>query len=146
MLDSIDGKDTLKVSKDVACGVVISIPDYPYSRLTKKECSGYPLFGLTDDDLVGNIHASEVQMGEAPTMVDGEVKLKEKMFVTAGDYVCTVTGTGKTVEDAKCDTYDRIKKKIDIPNSIMYRTDIGCRLEKQLPELRSNGYCKDLKY
>jgi len=32
MLDLLDGKDTLKVSKDIACGVVVSIPDYPYSR------------------------------------------------------------------------------------------------------------------
>ena len=42
--------------------------------------------------------------------------------------------------------YKTIKNKIEIPNSIMYRTDIGCRLEKQLPELHSYGYCPDLEW
>lgn len=146
MLDLIEGKDTLKVSDDIACGVVISIPDYPYSRLTKKECSGYPLFGLTEKDMVSNIHASEVQWGKAPAMEGDKVKLNVPMYVTAGDYVCTVTGTNSTVSGAQEDCYGTIKKKIDIPNSIAYRTDIGCRLEEQLPILKSLGYCKDVKY
>ena len=89
---------------------------------------------------------SEAQWGKAPVMKEGEVKLNEPMFVTAGDYVCTVTGTDSTVDGARSDCYDRIKSKIDIPNSIMYRTDIGKRLEGQLKELHSLGYCKDLKY
>ena len=79
-------------------------------------------------------------------MVDGEVKLNQECLVTAGDYVCTVTGTGHKISEAREDCYDRIKSKIEIPNSIMYRTDIGCRLEDQLPELRINGYCTDLRY
>ena len=141
MLDLIDGKDTLKVSEDVACGVVISMPDYPYGRITKKENSGYPLFGITEKDLVTNIHASEVQCGKAPDMDGDKVKLNVPMYVTAGEFVCTVTGTGSTVEEARCDCYKTIKKKINIPNSIMYRTDIGCRLEEQLPELKALGYC-----
>jgi phosphoribosylamine--glycine ligase len=146
MLDLINGKDTLKVSKDVACGVVISMPDYPYSRLTKKECSGYPLFNLTLEDAVDNVHLSEVQWGKAPSMCEGEVRLNTPMLVTAGDYVATVTGTGKTVKEASEQAYKTIKKKIEIPNSIMYRTDIGHRLEKQLPELHENEYCPDLEY
>ena len=122
------------------------MPDYPYSRLTKKECSGYPLFGIEEEDLIENIHASEIQKGKAPMMVDGEVKLNQEQYVTAGDYICTVSGTGKTVKEATDATYKRIKRKIDIPNSTMWRTDIGNRLEKQLPELHSMGYCKDIKY
>ena len=146
MLDLLDGKDTQKVSHSVACGVVISIPDYPYSRLTKKECSGYPLWGLTEEDVVKNIHLSEVQCGKAPMMVDGEVKLNQEMYVTAGDYVCTVTGTGATVDIARERCYKTIKSKIEIPNSIMYRTDIGKRLCDQLPDLHDLGYCEDLDY
>lgn len=146
MLDLLQGKDTLKVSKDIACGVVISIPDYPYSNLTKKECSGYPLFGLTKEDAVENFHLSEVQWGKAPSMDGDKVKLDTPMFVTAGDYIMTVTGTGDTVEKAKERCYKRIKDKVEIPNSIMYRTDIGCRLEKQLPILHKNGYSKDMDY
>jgi len=146
MLDMLDGKDSFRPSKDIACGVVVSMPDYPYSRLTKKECSGYPLFGIEEEDLIENIHASEIQKGKAPMMVDGEVKLNQEQYVTAGDYICTVSGTGKTVKEATDATYKRIKRKIDIPNSTMWRTDIGNRLEKQLPELHSMGYCKDIKY
>ena len=44
------------------------------------------------------------------------------------------------------DDDDTIKKKIEIPNSIMYRTDIGCRLEDQLSELHELGYCLDMEY
>jgi phosphoribosylamine--glycine ligase len=145
MLDLIDGKDSLKVSSDIACGVVISMPDYPYSRLTKKECSGYPLFGLTKEDTVSNVHLSEVKWGSGPAMVDGKIKDIEQ-YVTAGDYICTVTGRGPTVQDASDRAYKNIKSKIEIPNSIMYRTDIGKRLEAQLPKLNAMGYCKDMAY
>lgn len=146
MKDLLDGKDSLRVSSSIACGVVISIPDYPYSRLTKKECSGYPLFGTTEQDLIKNIHASEIQWGKAPEMNGDKIKMNVPMYVTAGDYVCTVSGTGDTVFDAAASAYRNIKKHIEIPNSIMYRTDIGYRLEKQLPDLHSVGYCKDVKY
>lgn len=148
MLDLLNGKDSLRVSKNIACGVVVSIPDYPYSRLTKKECSGYPMFGLEYEDTVkdGCVHLSEVQWGKAPAMVGDKVKDDVPMFVTAGDYVCTVTGTGKTVEDARKESYGNIKKYIEIPNSTMWRTDIGKRLEKHLPELQKHGYCMDMVY
>ena len=134
MVDSLDGIDSLKVSKEIAIGVVISMPPYPVPYLSKKECSGYPLFNLTMDDALDCVHLSEVQKGA------------EEEFDTAGDYVCTVSGTGKTVSDAKCDAYKNIKSKIEIPNSIGYRTDIGCRLEEQLPELHKFGYVLDLNY
>ena len=146
MLDLIDGKDTLQVRTDIACGVVISIPDYPYSRLTKKECSGYPLFGLDEKDALGNVHLSEVQMGKAPAMVDGKVKMGVPMYVTAGDYVCIVSGLGKTVSESRDNCYDVIKNKIEIPNSIAYRTDIGCKLEHDVPELKKHGFATGVKY
>lgn len=146
MLDLLQGKDTLKVSTDIACGVVISIPDYPYSRLTKKECSGYPIWGITEKEAVGNFHLSEVQWGKAPMMDGDKVKMDVPMYVTAGDYVMTVTGTGKCVEDAQEACYKTIKNKVQIPNSIMYRTDIGKRLEKQLPDLHKHGFSKDMEY
>ena len=146
MLDSLNGTDTLKVSSQVAVGVVIAIPDYPYGQVTKKENSGYPVWGVTEEDAIKNIHFSDVQMGKGPCMVNGEVKLNVPLYVTAGDYVCTVSGVGATVEHARDRAYKTIKNKIEIPNSIMYRTDIGCRLEKQLQELHSYGYCPDLEW
>ena len=146
MVDLIDGKDTLKTSKDIACGVVISIPEYPYDNVPKKENSGYPLFGIKEEDLVKNVHASEVQWGKAPDMDGDQVKMNVPMYVTAGEYICTVTGTGKTVEKARDACYKLVKDKINVPNSIMYRTDIGCKLEKELPDLHKLGYCKDVDY
>ena len=79
-------------------------------------------------------------------MEGGEVKLNVPMYVTSGSYVATVSGVGCTVEDASDKAYKTIKKKIDIPNSVMYRTDIGERLEEQLDELHKMGYCLDLLY
>ncbi len=146
MLDLIDGKDTLRVSHEIACGVVISIPDYPYDKLTKKECSGYPLFGLTEREALDCVHLAEVQWGSAPSMDGDKIKLNTPMYVTAGNYICTVTGLGNDVDTAKDKAYKNIDKYIEIPNSIMYRTDIGERLEKQLPELHSLGYCTDMEY
>ena len=58
----------------------------------------------------------------------------------------TVSGVGKTVDDAKCKAYDTFKKKIHMINSPMVRDDISEKLEKMLPELQKNGYCKDVKY
>lgn len=146
MADLLEGKDTLKVSKDMACGVVISIPDYPYSHVTKKENSGYPLWGITPDDACDMIHLSEVQWGKAPAMDGEKLKMDVPMYVTAGDYVCIVSGTGKTVKDAHDECYKNIKKKIEIPNSIMYRTDIGLKLEKQIPKLQKFGYAEGAEF
>ena len=143
MLDSLDGRDTLKVKEDIACGIVVSQPDYPYSNVKKKENTGYPIFDLTMEDATKNIHLSEVKMGFSPGK-DG--KNTEPCLVTAGSYVLTVSGVGKTVDDAKCKAYDTFKKKIHMINSPMVRDDIGEKLEKMLPELQKNGYCKDVKY
>ena len=146
MLDLLDGKDTLHVTDKIACGVVITMPPYPHDKGTPQdEHCGYPMFDLTMEDVTKNIHLAAVMCGSAPAMVNDKVKLKHEQFVTAGNYVCIVTGVGETVEDARCDCYGRIKKKINIPNSIGYRVDIGCRLEEQLPELRKMKYT-DKKY
>ncbi len=146
MYDLLEGRDTLSVKEGVACGVVISMPDYPYGKKKQDELSGYPLFGVTEEDAVKNIHLSEVKLGKAPAMVNGKVKLDVPLYVTAGSYIMTVSGVGDTVEEARTKTYNTIKKKVEIPNSIMYRTDIGCRLEKQLDELHDMGYSEGVEW
>lgn len=140
MVDLIEGRDTLKVSSKVACGVVISMPDYPYSKLTKAECSGYPLFGIKEED--EDIRLNEVKMGVAPNDTGHD----EPCLVTTGPYICVVNGVAETVSEASEKAYKIIKKKIEIPNSIGYRSDIGNRLKIQLPILQSLGYCEDLDY
>lgn len=137
MLDSIQGRDTFEPCLDIAVGVVVAIPHFPYSHLTKKEVSGYPVWGITDRNRY-NIHPAEMMLGKAPVLNNGKVK-EESMLVTAGDYVLICSGTGGTVEEAKDQAY-AVLKELEIPNSPMYRTDIGQRLEKQLPELQKLGY------
>lgn len=143
MRDLVLGTDSFAPSLDIAVGVVIAIPDFPYTTLTKKEVSGFPVWGLEGKTL-RNVHPAEMMLGKAPCLENG--KLKDKvMMVTAGDYVIVCSGTGATVSDAKAIAYDTVKK-VEIPNSPMYRTDIGCRLEKQLPELQKLGYATEWKF
>jgi phosphoribosylamine-glycine ligase len=82
-------------------------------------------------------------MGYAPGK-DG--KNTEPSLVTCGSYVLTVSGVGKTVEDARKACYGTFKKKVCMINSPMIRDDIGKKLEDMLPVLKKNGYCKDVKY
>jgi phosphoribosylamine-glycine ligase len=80
----------------------------------------------------------------APMMVDGKV-LTVETICTAGTYIGVVTGTGDSVSEAKERAYD-IAWEIDLPSNLMFRTDIGDRLEKQLPELQKHGYAKNMVF
>lgn len=144
MLDLVNGRDTFSPSEDIAVGVVMAMPDFPYSRLTKKECYGYPIWGIEKESVRKHIHPAECAWDKAPCEENGKIVEKE-MLVTAGDYVLICTNTGSSVEEAKGKAYD-IVDKVELPNSPIYRTDIGCRLEKQIPELQSLGYCTSWKY
>ena len=65
--------------------------------------------------------------------------------VTAGDYVLVMTALADTVKDAALTCYRRLER-LTVPNSPMYRTDIGKRLAKQLPKLQAQGYATGLTY
>lgn len=137
MYDSLMGVDTFKPSKEIAVGVVVSMPDFPYTRLTRKEVTGFPVWGITEKNRF-NVHPCEMMLGEAPCLENGKLKTKP-MMVTAGDYVLVTTGTDDCVSGAIEGAYG-VLKQLEIPNSPIYRTDIGKRLEKQLPELQQLGY------
>lgn len=138
------GKDARNILMDeVAIGVVLSIPDYPYSHLTRKEVIGSPIYGLTSR-LQPHVHFCEVMEGKAPVDHEGEVK-EEALPVTAGDYVLVMTATGETVYEAKQTAYRRLKKLM-VPNSPMYRTDIGDRLSKQLPKIQEHGFATGMEF
>lgn len=133
MLDALQGKDTFEPYPDVAVGVVVAMPDFPYSRLTSKETSGFPVWGISEKNRY-NIHPCEMKLGEA--MGDNGV---EPMLVSAGDYLLVVTGTDASVSGAKDAAYKTLKE-LEVPNSPIYRNDIAGRLEKQLPEMQEMGY------
>jgi phosphoribosylamine--glycine ligase len=137
MLDSLNGQDTFCPPDDIAIGVVVALPDFPYSQITRKEVTGFPVWGMTVKNRY-NVHPCEMMLGEAPVLENGKIKMKP-MLVTAGDYVLVASGTGSTICEAKDEAYACLGQ-LEIPNSPIYRIDIGCRLEEQIPKLQSLGY------
>lgn len=144
LLDLTNGKDARNwVMNAVAAGVVVSIPDYPYSHVTRKEVTGVPVYGIDPADWQ-HVHPCHMMMGFAPKKIAGKFA-DVPMMVTAGDYVMVMSATGVDVKEATDTCYRRLKKLV-VPNSPMWRTDIGRRLKKQLPELQARGYATDLVY
>ena len=143
MLDLVNGKDTMEcIENEVCVSVLIALPDFPYSKITNKELCGIPIRGVDDS---GQYHLSEVMMGIAPTMIADKV-VDMPGLVTCGDYTMVVTGTGTNITQARKMAYTAVKK-VRIPNSPFYRTDIGAgRMKKGLPILHSMGYAKGLEY
>lgn len=141
LLDLFNGRDAKCFEMNtVAAGVVLSIPDYPYSHLTRKEVVGIPVYTESWE----NLHPCEIMMGQGPDMIQGKI-VDTPMMVTAGDYVLVATATGEDVLSATKSVY-RALKGLSLPNSPMYRTDIGKRLRKQLPQLQTKGFASGLAY
>jgi len=129
----------------VAIGVVLSVPDYPYSHITRKEVTGIPLFGITPG-LMKHLHPCEMMVAEAYCECAGQL-VKQPVPATAGDYVLTMTAVAETVQDARTKVYKRLERvRRRMPGSPMYRTDIGLRLSRQLPVLQKLGYAKGLTF
>lgn len=143
MLDLVNGHDTMKcVNNEICVSVLIALPDFPYSKITNKDLCGIPIRGV---DFGEQFHLSEAMMGVSPTMA-GDKVVELPGLVTCGDYVMVVTGTGDSISSARRVAYSAVKK-VKIPNSPFYRTDIGAgRMKKQLPDLHKHGYAKGLEF
>ena len=140
LMDLHDGTDSLKPTLDTtALGVVLSVPDYPYSHITRKEVVGIPVYGA--DKVLESIHPCEMMQCTAPAESGGH----SKMLGTAGDYVLVMTATGPDVRSAQRQVYKNLQS-LTVPNSPMWRTDIGDRLKKELPLLQAKGYVKGMQY
>src|SRR3974377_129145 len=137
LVDGVDPKNM--ILNEIATGVVLSIPDYPYSHLTRKEVVGIPVYG--QEQVMEHIHPCEMMECEVPAEEGG----RRKCLGTAGDYVLIMTATGKTVRDAQRTVYRHLKT-VNVPNSPMWRTDIGDRLKRELPLLQTHGYAKGMSY
>jgi phosphoribosylamine--glycine ligase len=145
MADLAAGADSRNVVMDkISVGVVMSIPDYPYSHLTRKEVIGVPVYGLTQA-LWKHWHPAEMMLGENVPHVEKGQHLNMPMPVTAGDYVGIMTAVSDTVKDAALTCYRRLEKLV-VPNSPAYRSDIGRRLAKQLPMIQKHGYASEMVY
>lgn len=142
MRDACEGKDTLKVTTAIACGIVLAQPDYPYSKITKAETLDVPIYGVTDKNR-RFIAPQSVKLAKLPQMVDGKVK-DVQMWATCGDYIAVVTGVGKSVR-AACGRAYKVIDELSVPN-LMFRDDIGERLETDLPKLQAHDFATEFVY
>jgi phosphoribosylamine---glycine ligase len=142
MLEACEGKDTLEVSPMVACGVVLAQPDYPYSKKTKAETDGIPIYGVTGENQK-YISPQSVKIVSQPNM-EGEKLTEKPTWTTTGDYICVTTALGRTVKQA-CERAYKTVKELHIPDMI-YRDDIGEKLEKELEELHKHGFASEFEY
>lgn len=131
------------VNNRVAVGVVMAIPDFPYSHATQKEVVGIPVYGISPA-VLEKISPCSMMLGEAPVEVAGKI-LNQPCLVTTGDYVLVATGTGETVRTAR-EAAQRVLKRLKAPSSPFWRPDIGSRLKKQLPVIQAKGYAANLAY
>src|ERR1700685_1545641 len=115
----------------VCTGVVIASPPFPYGHIPQNEVTGIPVWGFDGD----NLHHHPCEL----------VRSKDGEWQTAGAYICTVTGHGKTVEESSKQAYENVKM-LSLPNSPIYRTDIGRKLEKELPKLHKHGLATAFRY
>lgn len=150
MIDAINGKDTLKVQsaedKQVALGVVLATPQFPYVMKPEKQNDGIPIYGVSNKDL-DYVALQYVQLGKAPVMrgETGKEHIKEaNTFLTAGEYIAVVTGLGTDVVEAKKRAYKTVDG-IDI-SGMLYRIDIGDACRSEIPKLQVHGYCTDIHY
>lgn len=133
------------IKEEVVCGVVMVIPDFPFSKFTRKDVEGIPIYHLNGNNRYRqHLHPCEVQWGEAPTDVNGKVATLPCM-TTAGDYLLVGSGVGPSVRDSREKAYKALKS-LEVPNSPYWRPDIGQRLKKQLPILQSLGFAKGLVF
>lgn len=145
LLELAEGTDSRRIIYDrVAVGVVMSIPDYPYSHLTRKEVVGVPIYGIRPK-LKHHIHPCSMMLGDKIPCEENGTIVYRPMLVTAGDYVLIMSATGETVKETALTVYRRLKT-LTVPNSPMYRTDIGKRLAKELPKLQTHGYAMGMRY
>jgi phosphoribosylamine--glycine ligase len=140
MADLLIGKDSLRVSNDVAIGVVMAQPCYPYDKAAAAEVDGVPIRGA--GEALANIHLVEVMMGKGPVMEDGKV-VDRPTYQTAGEYVLVATALGKTIGRAQQKVYGTVDQ-IHFPNR-MYRTDIGDKVIEKIRELHKYGYALDMQ-
>lgn len=117
---------SLRTKKGFQIGVVVAVPPFPF----------------VDPDAFRKYSEDAVIMFKKPInegLHPCDVKLIDGDWRLAGNsgYVLVVTGSGSTMEEARRETYNRVKN-IMIPN-MFYRTDIGERWHRDGDLLQTWG-------
>jgi phosphoribosylamine--glycine ligase len=128
---------------DVAVGVVMALPPYPFGHERPDEVVNVPVWGVTPG-IEDSLHFCNVAMGSVPNLGGGGLA-NASHLVTSGSYVLVSTGTGESVAEARGKAY-RVLDRLTIPASPFFRIDIGQRLRGQLPKLQKDGYATGLYY
>ena len=141
MYDLMNGEDTLRVDRRTSIGVVMSQPPFPQWN-GKPECvEGIPVCGI--EEVWDQAHPAMMQIGRGPYM-DGEKVKEGPAYQTAGELVCVMTGLGEGVAAARNKVYSAVEEVSY--SDRMFRTDIGEKLEAQLPKLHRVGIAKAVSY
>ena len=128
---------------EIAVGVVMALPPYPFGHEKPEEVVNVPIWGVTPS-IEEDLHFCMAQVGEAPKISDGVVQ-KTASLTTAGSYTLVATGTGDSVVSARGHAY-RVLNRLTIPASPFYRNDIGSRLRGDLDSLQQHGFATGLRY
>jgi len=131
-----DGKPyDLKYKSGYGIVVLVAAPPFPYEAVGEKNSSLGMEVCFTDDfteEDFSNVHLGEVSLRKE----DG----RDIYYISSqSGFVLHVTGSGRTIEEARSATCDRVKKII-IPK-MFYRTDIGVKfLEEEKAKLEKWGW------
>jgi phosphoribosylamine--glycine ligase len=117
----------LRTQRGFQIGVVVAVPPYPFT-----DPAAYRRYSEDAAIIFKKPMSSGIHHGDAK-LVEGDWRL-------AGNsgYALVVTGSGSTVEEARKETYNRVRNII-IPN-MFYRTDIGERWHRDGDLLQTWGY------
>lgn len=129
---------------EVVAGVIMAIPDFPFNKFPVEDVCGIPIYGIKPG-MAKNLHPCEMALGMAPQRSAGGSIETAPIMVTAGTYILVGSGTGATVEEARRHAY-QLLDRLSLPNSPMYRSDIGQRLRFELPKVQAHGYAAGIVY
>src|SRR5581483_11331453 len=88
MYDACEGKDTLQMSPQIFCGLVLAQPDFPYFKDPPDKNEGNPIYGVTDKNMK-YIQPSQVKIEKHPNM-DGDKVVYKDTWTTVGPYIAVV--------------------------------------------------------
>jgi phosphoribosylamine--glycine ligase len=125
-------KPPARSMNEVAVGVVLALPPYPFPGGRAEEVVDVPVWGVVPS-IEDNLHFCNMMAG------------KDADLSTAGSYVLVGVGTGGTITDARREAL-RVLNRLTIPASPWWRIDIGTRLRSQLDQLAQHGFALGMTY
>lgn len=135
----LDGQDLFAPTDQVIVGIVLSHGDYPTGHDPKDTWQGFPVEYPDELPPGGQLHWQQAMLAPVSRLVEGQL-ITTRQISTSGNYIAVATGVGETLSEAR-DVALATAQSVRMPSNLMYRTDIGRKLqEQQLAALHSMGY------